>query len=60
MLDTVAPQMLGIDHPSPFHDLHLFEVKRLVESVACMKVVHEDGTARRSGAQARNNKTALL
>lgn len=44
MLDTVAPLMLGVEHPSPFMTF-TFEVndewKRRVH-----EVVHEDGTAR--------------
>lgn len=44
MLDTVAPQMLGIDHPSPFMTF-TFEVNEEWKS-RVPEVVHEDGTAR--------------
>ena len=44
MLDTVAPQMLSVDHPSPFMTF-TFDVKEgWAERVP--EVVHEDGTAR--------------
>ncbi len=44
MLDTVAPQMLGMDHPSPFMTF-TFEVNDEWKS-RVHEVVHEDGTAR--------------
>ncbi|MFT6429620.1 MAG: carbamoyltransferase [Halopseudomonas sp.] len=44
MLDTVAPKMLGMDHPSPFMTF-TFEVNDEWKS-RVHEVVHEDGTAR--------------
>ena len=44
MLDTVAPKMLGMDHPSPFMTF-TFEVNDEWKG-RVHEVVHEDGTAR--------------
>lgn len=44
MLDSVAPQMLGMDHPSPFMTF-TFEVNDEWKN-RVHEVVHEDGTAR--------------
>jgi len=44
MLDTVAPKMLGMDHPSPFMTF-TFEVNEEWKN-RVQEVVHEDGTAR--------------
>jgi len=44
MLDTVAPQMLKVDHPSPFMTF-TFEVNEEWKT-RVSEVVHEDGTSR--------------
>ena len=44
MLDSVAPQMLSVDHPSPFMTF-TFEVNEEWKT-RVPEVVHEDGTAR--------------
>ncbi len=53
MLDTVAPQMLKVDHPSPFMTF-TFEVNEgWKERVG--EVVHEDGTSRAQVLERRHN-----
>ena len=53
MLDTVAPQMLKVDHPSPFMTF-TFEVKEGWEE-RVPEVVHEDGTSRAQVLERRHN-----
>ncbi|WP_312380457.1 carbamoyltransferase family protein [Pseudomonas oryzihabitans] len=53
MLDTVAPQMLKVDHPSPFMTF-TFEVNEEWKS-RVPEVVHEDGTSRAQVLERRHN-----
>ena len=53
MLDTVAPQMLSVDHPSPFMTFTFAVNEGWKERVP--EVVHEDGTARAQVLERRHN-----
>ncbi|TWH64371.1 carbamoyltransferase [Azomonas agilis] len=53
MLDTVAPQMLKVDHPSPFMTF-TFEVNEEWKT-RVPEVVHEDGTSRAQVLQQAHN-----
>ncbi|MCY1277502.1 nebramycin 5' synthase [compost metagenome] len=53
MLDTVAPQMLKVDHPSPFMTF-TFEVNEEWKT-RVGEVVHEDGTSRAQVLERRFN-----
>src|SRR5699024_11439807 len=58
MLDTVAPQMLKVDHPSPFMTF-TFEVNEdWKERVP--EVVHEDGTSRAQVLKREDRKSTRL
>src|SRR5690606_6517851 len=53
MLDTVAPKMLKVDHPSPFMTF-TFEVNEEWKD-RVPEVVHEDGTSRAQVLERRHN-----
>lgn len=53
MLDRVAPQMLGIDHPAPFMTI-TFPVREEWKS-RVPEVVHQDGTARAQIVERRHH-----
>lgn len=53
MLDTVAPQMLKVDHPSPFMTF-TFEVNEEWKT-RVPEVVHEDGTSRAQVLEREHN-----
>ncbi|MCO6062076.1 carbamoyltransferase, partial [Pseudomonas sp. MOB-449] len=53
MLDSVASQMLKVDHPSPFMTF-TFEVNEEWKTRVA-EVVHEDGTSRAQVLERRHN-----